>query len=67
MYQYNGEMIYDQPNYTFYHYYLEKYQDHHSKNNILIMCKEMIEKFRSGNINKQNQNVLMGEIVSNIF
>jgi 1,4-alpha-glucan branching enzyme len=39
-YQYNGELVYDQPNYTAYHYYLEKYQDNQ---NILRMGRAMID------------------------
>jgi hypothetical protein len=63
-YQYNGELIYDQPNYTCYHYYLEKYQDNRE---ILIMCRNMIERYQNGKLSKPNQIKLMSEMVGSIF
>ena len=63
-YEYNGEIIYDEPSYTFYHYYLEKYHDSKS---IIDMCKKMINGYNNGKLNSKNNFGMTGNIVNSIF
>ncbi|VBB18859.1 family 13 glycoside hydrolase [Yasminevirus sp. GU-2018] len=63
-YEYNGEIIYDEPSYTFYHYYLEKY---HDSKPIIAMCRNAIDRFRGGGLNSRNDLRLVNNVVDDIF
>lgn len=64
IYEYNGEIVYDEPNYTAYHYYLEKYQDN---KHILHLCKEMIRRYINGNVMERNTDMIHHQILDRMF